>query len=357
MDSRQRFAAACQFAQTDRVPVDYLAHSQTDRKLREHLGCGSEEELLDRLGCDFYYLPSRDISQNEGFLPCYRGPKLPTTATERTCPLGIHWTRGAYDSKFCVDEAIAGPLADAHTERDILNHRWPTAKDFDFSGLVEYSEAHRDKVIVGGLWTAIMGDSFRLHGFQNFMMNIALKPVLIKTLIDRVTDMYLDLNDLAFSHLKGKLDVWFFGNDFGSQSGLLMSRAMWCEFFLEPIRKLTDLAHSHGLKVMMHSCGGISELIGDLIEAGVEILDPIQLTASGMDAGRLADEFGGKIVFHGGVDTQQVLPTATPAEVGEHSAGVLRELGRKGGYIFAPSQILGADIPVDNIVAMYDAVK
>jgi uroporphyrinogen decarboxylase len=357
MNSKQRFAATCQFRAPDRTPVDYLAHYETDAKLRAHLGCQSEEELLDRLGSDFYYLSCRDISQNEGFIRCYKGPPLDMTETERTCTLGIRWRRKVGAAKFSVDEAIAGPLEKAETEAEILRLRWPTAADFDFSGLQGECQAHANRVIIGGLWSGLMGDSFRLHGFQNFLTNIALKPQLIHTLLNRVTDMYLELNDALFAQLKGRMDVWFFGSDFGTQNGLLMRSQMWHEFFFEPIRRLVSLAHSYGLRVMMHSCGGIAEIIPHLIEAGVEILDPIQLTARGMEPDRLAGAFGGQIVFHGGVDTQRVLPYGTPDEVVRHAAEVARVLGSKGGYIFAPSQILGPDIPVENILAMYRTLR
>jgi len=357
MSSKERFNAVCEFRKLDRPPIDYLAHAETDRRLKAHLGCESEEELLDRLGCDFFYLPARDISQNEGFMPYYKGPALDVSEMERTCAFGIRWRRGTYDSKFSADEAIAGPLETIETERDILDHRWPTAADFDFSPLAAEAERHSDRVIIGGLWTGIMGDAYRLHGFQNFLLNIALKPRLMKTLINKMTNVYLELNQSYFEALKGKMDIWFFGNDFGSQDGLLLSRDMWGEFFYDNIRRLTNLAHGYGLKVMMHSCGAIAELIPDLIEAGIDILDPIQVTAAGMEPRSLADRFGGRIVFHGGVDTQGVLPFGTPEEVAAHAREVADTLGAKGGYIFAPSQVLGPDIPMENIVTMYASLQ
>lgn len=353
MNSKERFVATCEFRQLDRPPIDYQAHYRTDQKLREYLECMSEEELLDCLRSDFYYLPCRDISQREGFMKYYKGPTLDVTETKRTCAFGIRWTRGVYEAKFSVDEAICGPLENVQSEVEILNHRWPTPADFDFSLLHEECDTHADRVLIGGLWTGIMGDAYRLYGFQNFLTNMALKSHIISTLIKTLTDVYLALNDAVFSELKGKLDIWFFGNDFGGQSGLLISPKMFQEFFLENIKKLTALAHSYELKVMMHSCGSISKIIPDLIEAGVDILDPIQVTAKDMNPELLADQFGGKIVFHGGIDTQQVLPNATPEEVTKHAAYVKQTLGSKGGYIFSPSQLLGPDISIENILAMY----
>lgn len=340
-----------------RIQVDYLAHRRADHALRQHLGVANERELLDRLGCDFFYLPGRDLSQNEGILPYYRGRLPAMTATERTCPLGIRWHRGAYDSKFTVDEAISGPFQKSDlTIAEIRDHAWPTAADFDFSGLQAVADANADRVRIGGLWTGIMGDSYRMHGFQNFLTNLAMEPELMHALIDRMSAMYLELNDAYFTALKGRMEVWFFGNDFGSQESLLIGRKMWADYFQENIRRHCALAHSHGLKVMMHSCGAISELIPLLIDAGVDILDPIQVTAKGMAPSDLAARFGGRITFHGGIDTQEILPRGSAEEVRRHVREVVGALAPGGRYICAPSQILNADIPMANIVAMYTAI-
>ena len=357
MNARQRFQAACEHRAPDRPPVDYLAHPETDRTLRAALGVTTERELLDRLGADFFYLPGRDISQNEGALPFYRrADRLAISATERTCPLGLRWRRGAFASKFAVDEAIAGSFAESATPADILAFPWPKAADFDFAPLQAEADANRDRIRIGGLWTGILGDSYRMFGFERFLYAMAAEPGLVHTLVDRMTEMYLELNEACFTALKGRLDVWFFGNDFGSQEALLFSRDMWAEFFLENLRRLTALAHGHGLKVMMHSCGAIAELIPLLIEAGVDILDPIQVTARGMVPAELKVRFGDRIVFHGGIDTQQVLPFGTREQVETHVRETVATLGRDGGYLFAPSQILGPDIPTENIITMYDTI-
>ncbi len=354
MTSRQRFAAACEHRPADRVPVHYLAHPEADRRLRERVGCATEAELLDALGCDFFYLPGRDVSQNEGFAPFYRGRPLEYSATERVCPLGIRWRRGAYASKFAVDEPLAGPLENAEHPQDILSHPWPTVNDFDFSALVAEAEAYTHRVIIGGLWTGILGDSYRMYGFEHFLLDMALQPRQVHTLVDRMAAMYLELNDALFSLLRGKLDVWFFGNDFGHQWGLLFREEMWDDFFRQNITDLTDLAHSHGLRVMAHSCGAIAELIPHLIDAGVDILDPVQVSAAGMDPGALKAQFGDRLVFHGGIDTQQILPTATPHEAAQHAQEIITAMNGQGGYILAPSQIYQEDIPTDNILAIYE---
>ncbi len=337
--------------------VDYLASAEADRRLREYLGVSSEAELLERLGCDFFHLSGRDISQQEGFLPCWRGPQLNDTDAARTCPLGIKWQRRKGLGKFDVEEAIEGPFTLSSTAKEIVNHRWPSARDFDFEPLIAEAEANRDRIVISGLWSGIFGDSYRTIGFDKFLLGMAMHPGLLHMLVDRMTDMYLELNDRLFDQLRDKIDVWFFGNDFGSQQALLFSTSMWDDFFGANIRRLCDLAHSHGLKVMMHSCGCVAPLLGRLVEAGVDMLDPVQTTAMGMDPESLTSGYGDRLIFHGGIDTQHVLPTATPEEAAAHAREMIAAFQDSGGYVFAPTQVFQADIPVENIVAVYDVAK
>jgi len=344
-------------ARSKRVLVDYLASAEADRRLREHLGVSTESELLDRLGCDFYHLSGRDISQQDDFLPCWRGPRLETTDTIRTCPLGIKWQRREGLGKFDVEEAIEGPFTLSSTPWEVLDHRWPTAGDFDFEPLIAEAEANGHRVVVSGLWSGVFGDSYRMIGFEEFLSGMVMEPELLHTLVDRMTEMCLELNDRLFEQLRGKIDVWFFGNDFGHQQGLLFGAEMWGDFFGENIGRLCELAHSHGLKVMMHSCGCVAPLLDRLIEAGVDILDPVQTSAAGMDAESLSSGYGDRLIFHGGVDTQHVLPTATPEEAASHASEMIAGLGGGLGYIFAPSQIFQTDIPVENIVAVYETAS
>jgi len=321
--------------------------------IKEHFGVSTERELLDVLGCDLYHLSARDISQNEAFLPIYRGPELPMSETERTCPFGIRYQRAAYDWKLGADEVMAGPLESAETPQDVLKHPWPKPQWFDVEALIPECEENAGRVIVSGFWTAIFGNAYRMHGFANFLMNLALKPELVKTLVDRLTEFYLELNQRLFSALKGKIDLYYFGNDFGSQNGLLFSRQMWREIYYDNYKKLIDLAHGHGLRVMVHSCGSIRGILKDLIEAGVDIIDPVQTTADDMEPIGLKEDFGDQVVFHGAIDTQGVLPNASEEGVEHHVRDILGVLGRDGGYIFAPCNAIQADTPPENVEAMY----
>ena len=143
------------------------------------------------------------------------------------------------------------------------------------------------------------------------------------------------------------IPIGIVGNDYAGQNGLLFSITMFEDYFLENIKKLTALARNYGLKVMQHTCGAASELLPLFIEAGIDIIDPVQVTAKGMDPVVLKKRYGEDIVFHGGIDTQHVLPNLSPDEVYQHASDIMHTLGKEGGYIFAPSQILQKDIPVE----------
>lgn len=357
MNSHERFETACAHRKPDRPPIDYTATRAADIAIRRHLGVKSERELLDALGCDLYHLTARDISQNEAALGIYRGPALDIEDDERTCPFGIRYRRGAFDWKFGADEVAHSPLAEARSAREVLRHPWPKARWFDLDPLVAEAEEHSGRVVVSGFWTAIFGNAYRLHGFSNFLMNMSLNPELTKALVGRLTDFYLELNERLFSALRGRAQVYYFGNDFGTQAGLLFSREMWREFFGEPYRLLAGLARRHGLKVMTHSCGAVGELIDDFLEAGIDILDPVQTTAAGMDAAALKQRFGERLVFHGAVDTQGVLPGADENTVRRHVRSLIETLGEGGGYIFAPCNAIQADTPPQNVLAMYEEAR
>ncbi len=357
MTSRERFQAVCEHRDPDRFPIDFMPAAAVSETLKGFYQVHSERELLDVLGADFYYLSCRDISQNETSLPIYRGPKLDYTDTERTCPFGIRFRRSVYGHKFGADEAIRGPLEGATSVREILDHPWPKVEWFDVAPFLTECEMYSDKVIVGGFWTGIFGHAYRMHGLEQFMMDMAMRPEVIKTLVDRLTDFYLELNDRVFSTLKGKMDVYFLGNDFGSQNGLLFSKAMWIDFFYEDYEKVIAHARGYGLKVMVHSCGAISELLEPLIELGTDIIDPVQTTAVGMEPVRLKETFGDRIVFHGAIDTQKVLPSETPENVYKHAVETMQVLGRDGGYIFLSCNNIQTDTPIENVHAMYRAAR
>lgn len=153
---------------------------------------------------------------------------------------------------------------------------------------------------------------------------------------------------------KGRIDVMQLADDFSTQLGLLFSVDMFRRYFKEPLKKFVELGKSYSAKIFFHCCGCAYGIIPELIDIGVEILDPIQTTTPNMEPERLKREFGGKLAFHGAMNTQSTLPLGTPDDVRREAKEMISILGKNGGYILTSCHFLQPDVPVENIIAMYD---
>jgi len=192
-----------------------------------------------------------------------------------------------------------------------------------------------------------------LRGMEQFLTDLALRPDLARAIIRHVTEHYLIHNEGLFRAARGLVDAFLMGDDFGTQTGLLVSLPMWREFFADSLRAFADLAHAYGLTVMLHSCGAVREIVDDLIGLGIEVLNPVQVRAAGMDIGELKRDFGARVSFYGAIDIQETLPRGTLTEVEREVARTIGVLGAGGGYILSPTHSIQPDTPVENILAVY----
>ena len=151
------------------------------------------------------------------------------------------------------------------------------------------------------------------------------------------------------------MQIFHCGDDYGSQQNLLWSPEVWRQFVKPRQKQLFDLAHERGYKIMQHSCGSIVKIIPDLVEIGLDGLQPIQVTAEGMDPIELKSDFGSKLTFMGAIDGQGVMVNGTPSEVKVEVSRIIDLLGVDGGYIVSTSQGIMPDMPNENVVAMFEA--
>jgi uroporphyrinogen decarboxylase len=249
------------------------------------------------------------------------------------------------------------PLLQANDVGEIESYRWPKADWFDCSQIKEECERFEPYAILGGAWSPIFCTACDLFGMETFLKNMYLKPEVVHAALDRITDFYYELSEIVFESAEGRIDIFFIGDDYGCQTGLLMSLPLWREFFKPRLARLYGLGKRHGCTIMQHSCGSIRSIIPELIEIGMDVLDPIQVRAAGMDPRELKTAFGSNIAFHGAVDTQRTLPYGRPEEVRQEVRSLIDTLGDGGGYILSGSQDLLPDIPVRNVLAMYEEAK
>jgi uroporphyrinogen decarboxylase len=202
---------------------------------------------------------------------------------------------------------------------------------------------------VPGLFTS----TSQQRGPEQLLLDFALNPEFVHRILEIKTACSVALYDKVLAEIGHKVDSVHFGDDLGTQKSTFLSPSMMREFLFPRYRRIFDVVHSHGVRVFMHCCGAIRAIIPDLIECGVDILNPIQLGADGMDARELKATFGKQVTFCGGVDVQSTLPFGTVTDVEDEVRRLIDTLGYDGGYIICSSNIIQPDTPVQNVDAMF----
>jgi len=184
------------------------------------------------------------------------------------------------------------------------------------------------------------------------------EPLLIDLVLGRMVDYYAEVSQRIFDTAADAIDIFFIGNDLGSQRGPLLSERMFCRFLVPHLKRLVDLGHDYGLLVMMHCCGGYAELIPALIGIGLDGVHAVQPSCAGMDLRRLKAEYGHKLLFNGAIDSHHVLIKGTPELVREKTRETLQIMMPGGGYVAGASHdSILEETPVENVVAMFDAIQ
>jgi uroporphyrinogen decarboxylase len=228
--------------------------------------------------------------------------------------------------------------------------------DPEAPGYLDYAESlirrgyGRDHIVTGYHFCTLFERAYILRGFENFLMDLALEPERVEALLDTITDFHVAL---AKRYLRVGVNCGRTVDDYGSQTALLMSPDTWRKFFKPRLARIHAVYREAGLPVIHHSCGNVLDIVPDLIEIGVNVLNPIQPKA--LDLRRLRDLYGASLTFFGGICNQETLPLGTPEEV---EASVLETVGLLGGhgrYVIAPSNGIGKDVPLANVDAFYRA--
>ena len=310
-------------------------HPETWPLLHAYFGTTSEEELRRKLGDDFRWITPQYRDST------YRHP-------EGKKIFDVHAGKKSHGE--------AGPLAGAETEADVEAFDWPDPDFLDFSECLRDLEGAGPYYRAGGFWAPFFHDVMDLFGMEAYFIKMLTHPEVVRAVTARVCGFYLEANRRFFKQAGGLIDGYFFGNDFGTQIDCLISPAHFDTFVLPWFRKFTDQAHGGGYQVILHSCGSIYRVIPRLIEAGVDCLHPLQARAGNMDAERLSREFGGKIAFLGGLDTQQLLVSGTPEEI-KAEVRRLRPLFGPRWIVSPGHEALLPNVPPRNVAAMAEAAQ
>jgi uroporphyrinogen decarboxylase len=338
MDSRERVLASIAHRRPDRVPADIWAEPKVWERLKTDLRMGSEDEIMDFLDTDVRYVspvyPAETVEN--GVRQNMWGERWKQT---ETC-FGLDW------------EHTKGALYDAASLDDVKRLAWPSCDDADYSGLGKKVDSYAGKAIFYGNADFFERPSL-VRGFENFLVDAMINTDIVEYMQEKYVAFFIEDFHRAMEATGGRIDVFWALTDLGTQDGLIMGGETMERFIFEPLRRMVEVVHRAGVKFMFHSCGAIRDAIPALIDCGIDILNPIQPRAAGMEAGRLKSDFGSALAFHGGIDIQFLLPLESPETVAAETGRIAGLMCKDGGYILNPSHNIQPDVPTANILAMY----
>lgn len=373
--SRKRVEVALIHEEPDRVPLDFCITLNAYKNLREYLGLPVEENIkADRF---FEVRPSLDVLELLGVDMTFvklRGPSnwTPTPPLRDGSVLDI-WGIGRKliqlpDGSY-LNEISHWPMKGMDpADIDLETYPWP---DPHAPGLVDGLEEEArslyeetDLALMGRFGGPIMEIGTYLRGFDQWLMDLVLYPDFTRKMLNIITDIQIALDEAGIKVAGKYLSVFkVSGEDLGMQDRTLFSTKVWKELIFPILarrwraaREALDKYAPH-VKLMLHSDGAIRPFISDIIEAGIEVLDPVQGLCAGMELEGLKRDFGDKITFHGSVDTQRVLPFGSPGEVSLETRRSIDALGPGGGLILGPSHFIQPDVPPENVVAMFQTSR
>jgi uroporphyrinogen decarboxylase len=365
MNSRERVLAALNHEQPDRPPRDLGSttatgiHPAAYAALKWTLGLGDdfqylsaraqlavvEQPIIERFGIDL--LPI--ISQTSG-----EPPELGEDLTyvdnwgvERRAPKG--------GGHYLVSRP---PLAEMTSSHDLNSYAWmdPRTDFSEFTDRARHLRETTDKALVLNLDVGFLHQAQFMRGFDLWLMDLAANPGFAEAYMDRILEIWLAEARGMIEATRGLADVVIYADDIAFQNGPMVSKSMYDRFFKPRQKQVFDLMAGSGMKILYHSCGSISSLLGDLVDMGVQAINPVQVSAKGMgDTAALKKRWGDHLTFWGGIDTHEVLPRGCPEDVRREVYRRLDDLADGGGYVLASVHDIQAEVPAENIIAMFKA--
>lgn len=272
---------------------------------------------------------------------------------------GLRWRKPP--TSFYYD-LVHSPLAGTITTQDIASYPWPDPTDpgqfRDLKSQVEHWKTIGDYALVLNLGLGTIDQSQFMRGFEDWYIDSALNPHLLGALMDVIQEFNLAVVEQALELVGDDIDIFFFGDDIATQSGPMISPEAYRSLIRPYQEKMFGFVHDHtDAKILYHTCGSVYGLLEDFIGVGVDIINPVQVSATDMDTDRLKGEFGDRLSFWGGIDSQSVLPKGTVEDVGLEVEQRISDLAPGGGYVLNPVHNIQPDVPPANVVAMYDHGK
>lgn len=376
MNSRERLETSLNHKEPDKIPFDLGGSCVTGITIT------ALKKYLEFKGNDNVTVATRHLTQQLGVVPeallenlsvDVRGvwPNPPTSwvldikEDEQyqyfTNEWGIGWKMPKIGGMYY--DMQVNPLAGIDTVEGLIKYPWPDPDDPSrYAGMREKAKEIYGRgyaVTVGNISAGLSELPGWLRGYENWYCDLALDPEYANTLLDITTEIQYRYIDRMLDEIGDLVTVYVDTQDAGSQTGTLLSPEMFRQFIKPRLKKVYELVKKKSkAKVFVHSCGSVYDLIPDFIDTGVDILNPVQISAAKMDPESLKREFGKDIVFWGGgVETQRILPGGTPEQVKENVERLIDKLAPGGGFVFSAIHNIQGDVPPQNLEAMFEAFE
>ena len=363
MTHRQRIVAALSHRQPDKVPIDLGSTRDSSivlpgyERLKDHFGVQAPNVLTSRMmqvvDVDERILCALDIDTRA---VCPGGqPDVMIGDNRYRDEWGVERVRPA--GSFYYDQ-LEFPLSGDITASDVSRYPWPDPDDpvrtAPLKERLKQIREQTDCAVVLNLPSGFVHTSQYLRGFEDWFMDFAADPTLLACLFDAVLDVSLAICRNVLEEVGSEVDVVMASDDLGLQNGLMMPPETFRQLLKPRFARYFGVMHEMSpAKVLFHTCGSVTDIIGDLIDIGVDVLNPVQVSAAGMASATLKKQWGDKLAFWGAIDTQHVLPHGTVAEVEAEVERRIEELGQGGGYVLSAVHNVQPDVPLDNLLAMY----
>lgn len=384
MDSRERVLAALNHEQPDRVPLDLggwvtSMHKIAYENLLHYLQEEAEEpekfpsryklkdwiqqlpdideSVLKRLGIDTRYIRPSSPEGGDWVLDEWED--------EDYCYVTDGWgvtRKRPKDGGLYYDIVFSEcPLRNATVE-DLEDYDWPDPQDSGFAeGVKEEAKRLKDSgyaVVADFNFESWFENCWYMRGYEKFYKDLYRNPEFVEALLGKTAEIHMEFLDMMLDEVGEYVDVVMQGDDLANQDGPAMSLEMYKKFIKPNQAKIFDLIHSKtDAKLFYHCCGSVRDLIPELIDIGVEVINPVQVSAKGMGTDELKSEFGDDVTFWGAIDTQKVLPMGSTGDVKEEVQKRIDHLSRDGGYVLTSVHNIQADVPPENIVTAFDTAR
>jgi len=371
MTSRERVLRALNHQEADRVPIDLGGTSTSTislgalENLKSYLGFHSETKLMSPVFMTAY--PGDDVIERFGIDFKMVTGNPPSGFKLRSTPdgkvkdeWGIVYQKDETAQTHFIVESEA-PLRKVTSKLEIDRYPWPDPEDpARVKGLREKARSYREKgfAVVANTSLLVMTQTQWMRGLEQYLVDTVLDPTLLEYMMDKILDIMIEMARRLLAEVADFADVVVMGDDLSHQKGLTYSPEMYRKLLKPRHKRIVDFLKKHApeAKILYHCCGAVEPLIGDLIDIGIDALNPVQVSAKGMgDTKRLKALYGEDLTFWGGIDTQWVLPFGTPEEVRREVRKRIEDLAPGGGFVLAAVHNIRPEVRPENICTLFDA--